>query len=223
MAVSPLTLAPCPFFASASPAALQFAAAHMDVRHLRRREVLGDAAAPFAGLGVVLQGTVQAVDLTLDGKEVALMSVGPHEIFGHAGLLAQQPLALMWVAAGPSTSVAVMPRAQALQLTQFPELVLQVARLASQQVCDLLGWQKIQAIHPVGARVCAWLLHQGARSPELRLPTHAEMAWRLNTTRESVTRVLQKLLADGVLQRDGEVWHVAAPQALQEMARGGER
>ena len=223
MAVNLIALAPCGFFANASPAAVQFAAAHMQLVHLKRREVLGDGKSPFNGLGVVLQGSLQAVDLTLDGREAALLTVGLHETFGHANLLAAQPVALTWVATSPSTSVAIMPGDAAQSLMAYPEMALGTARLLAQDVCSFLGWQKIQAVHPVSARVCAWLQHQHATSPALRIPTHAELAWRLNTTRETVTRVLQRLLTDGILSRDGDLWLVARPDLLSDLARGEER
>jgi hypothetical protein len=35
--------------------------------------------------------------------------------------------------------------------------------------------------------------------------------------------VLQRLLSEGVLLRDGEVWLVAQPALLRDMARGEER
>lgn len=217
-----MALTPCAFFQTASAPALQFAAAHMNLLHMRRREVLSQGAKPFDGLGVVLQGNLQAVDLTLDGKEVGLMSAGLHEPFGHYVLLADQPMDLTWVATSAAT-VAVMERDKALQLLTFPEMMAMLARLNGQQVCNLLSWQKIQAIHPVSARVCAWMLHHGRHRTTLQLPTHAEMAWRLNTTRESVTRVLQKLLTEGVLRRDGDDWHVLNLKTLEEMARGEDR
>lgn len=223
MAIHPITLASCRFFTNASPAAVQFAAAHMQLLHLKRREVLGDGKQPFNGLGVVLQGSLQAVDLTLDGREAALLTTSLHETFGHANLLAIQPVALTWVAASPSTSVATMAAEAALELMSFPDMALGAARLLAQDVCSFLGWQKIQAVHPVSARVCAWLQYQSAAESALRLPTHAELAWRLNTTRETVTRVLQRLLTDGVLRRDGELWLVERPELLRDMARGEER
>lgn len=197
----------------------------MNLLHLRKREVLQPGAQPgqpFAGLGVVLHGGLQAIDMTLDGKEVGLMNVGPHESFGHTLLMAERPIDLTWVASS-ATTAAIMDRDRALQLLAFPEMMATVARLNGQQVSDLLGWQKVQAIHPVSARVCAWLLRHSQKDTVLRLPTHAEMAWKLNTTRESVTRVLQKLLTEGVLRRDGDDWHIVRMDTLEEMARGEDR
>ena len=218
-----MTLTPCAFFSHASPAALQFAASRMALLHMRRREVLRPLDRPFHGLGVVLQGNLQALDLTLDGKEVGLAQAGLHESFGHPLLLAERPIELTWVAGTSATTVAVMDRPDALELLAYPEMMAAVARLNAQQVCDLLRWQKIQAIHPVSARVSAWLLHETSSDASLHLPTHAEMAWRLNTTRESITRVLQKLLTEGVLRRDGDLWHILKPGILEDLARGEDR
>ena len=134
MAIHHLALAPCGFFTNAPPAAVQFAASHMHLIHLKRREVLGDGKQPFNGLGVVLQGNLQAVDLTLDGREAALLTATLHETFGHANLLAAQPVALTWVAASPSTSVAVMDSQAAQELMTFPEMALGAARLLAQDV-----------------------------------------------------------------------------------------
>nr|WP_291351458.1 hypothetical protein [Acidovorax sp. 16-64-162] len=105
----------------------------MNLLHMRRREVLHPGAQPgqpFAGLGVVLQGGLQAIDLTLDGKEVGLMNVGPHEPFGHTLLLAERPIELTWVASSNPTTAAVMERDKALQLLAFPEMMAMVAPVA---------------------------------------------------------------------------------------------
>ena len=76
-------------------------------------------------------------------------------------------------------------------------------------------------VHPVSARVCAWLLwkHDGTTGM-VEVPTHAELAWQLNTTRESVTRVMQKLVQDGLIERRDEHWRISSEAALAEWARG---
>ena len=58
---------------------------------------------------------------------------------------------------------------------------------------------------------------------QARVPAHAELAWRLNTTRETVTRVLQRLLTDGILRRDGDLWLIERRDLLSDLARGEDR
>jgi predicted transcriptional regulator len=45
------------------------------------------------------------------------------------------------------------------------------------------------------------------------------LGWRLNTTRETVTRVLQRLQQDGVVLREGELWRVRQAAALKRLAQ----
>ena len=219
MPISGLALRSCSLFATAPPELVEHAASRMDIVHLKRREVLLSAGLPFRGLAVVLQGRMQAIDHTIDGREVALSSVDPGGVFGHANLIAPRPFELTWVATSPA-AVAVMPPAAALSLLQDPHMSLQLAADMAQQVCDFLGWQKVLSVHPVSARVCAWLLAHTAGPAGLSRYTHAELAWRLNTTRESITRVLQRLQAEGVLQREGEVWRIANIEKLRELSQG---
>lgn len=220
MPVSPLTLQSCALFAEADDALLRLAAQQMQLLELRKREVLRFEHTAFAGLGVVVNGVMQAMDMTADGREVALLTVPAGQAFGYVGVLAESPTEMTWVAAQNATTLALMPLAQAQWLLAQPTVTLGLSRLLAQRVSDLMDLQKIQGIHPVGVRICAWLKRRSLRAAVLQLPTHAELALQLNTTRESVTRVLQRLQADGVLRRSGDVWQVLQPALLAELARG---
>jgi CRP-like cAMP-binding protein len=214
MPVSMAVLVQCPLFAELPPRQLGAVAERMQIISLRRREVLGGPKG-FSGMGVVLSGSVQSVEETADGREVVLATVEPYQTLGLAELLAQ-PLALpTWVAAGMGTAVGALERVHAMEVLQQSELAWSVARSLAQRICDLQGMQKILSIHSVPSRLAVWLHWQcGGQDGEIRLPTHAELAWQLNTTRESVTRVLQRLSADGLLRREGEAWRVVNADAL---------
>ena len=219
MPVSGLALKQCALFSNAPEALVQRAAQLMEIVQLKRREVLLTDDMPFTGLGLVLQGRLQAIDYTIDGREVALSTIEVGEMFGQASLLAMRPQELTWVA--PSlTTLAVMAQADALTLLEDPLMSLRMARDLAQQVCDSIGWQKIQSVHPISARVCYWLLWHFGNGNMASFPTHAELAWRLNTTRESITRTLQRLQADLVLRREGEHWHLADREGLRLLAQG---
>lgn len=217
MPVSVLTLQQSSLFAQAPPALLAALAEQMDIVNLRRREVWMNAERRQPGLGVVLQGRMQALDHTLDGREVALIGAEAGQVFGHMDWLAATPTRLTWAATATST-LAWLPQARAQMLMDSAVLCLALARHLAQQLSDQLAWQKLLAVTPIGARVCAWLLWQdGQDQPPL---THAELAWRLNTTRESVTRTLQRMQTDGWIARDGDGWLLRDRQALLRAAQG---
>jgi CRP-like cAMP-binding protein len=204
------------------PEVLEQASQQMEIVQLRRREVLTYASKPFRGLGVVLQGRIQAIDQTLDGREVAMQTVETSEAFGQVNLLATQPIQMVWIAA-VSSSVALMSAETALRLFQNGSMSFAAARELADQVSESLGWQKINTVTPISARVCAWLFWSAGKSTLLDIPKHADLAWRLNTTRESITRTFQKLQADGLIQREDEQWRILNLAALENLAMGDAR
>jgi len=191
----------------------------MDILQLKKREILLINGAPFRGLGVVLQGRLQAMDYTIDGREVALTTVDSTEAFGQANLIAPRPVDLTWVAVSQSV-LAVMPRQAAIELLHISEMSMQVATDLAQQVCEFLSWQKILSVNPVSARVCAWLNWAASGNDTVVIPRHAELAWRLGTSRESITRSLQKLQTEDILRREGDYWLIENAAALSQLALG---
>jgi CRP/FNR family cyclic AMP-dependent transcriptional regulator len=222
MPVLDLALRACDLFSQAPEGVLKQAAQDMDIVNLKRREVLLRGGRPFSGLGVVLQGRLQAMDRTIDGREVALQTIEERQTFGQANLLARQPVELTWVAVAPC-AVAVMSADQASRMLQDSTMSLLAARDLADQVNDYLGWQKVLSVTPISSRVCAWACWAAQGRRELDIPKHAELAWRLNTTRESITRTFHRLQAEGLLSREGEIWVIANPTALAQMAMGDSR
>lgn len=219
MPVLDLALRSCRLFQHAPEDVVQQAAQDMSIVNLKRREVLQRAGESFRGLGVVLQGRMQAMDRTIDGREVALQTVEEREAFGQAGLLASRPVDLVWMAVVPS-AVAVMSPDHARRMFSSGDMGLVAARDLADQVNEYLGWQRILSVTPISARVCAWACWAAEGRQDLEIPKHAELAWRLNTTRESITRTFQRLLTEGLLRRDGESWVIADAKALAQMAMG---
>lgn len=219
MPVSELVLRDFSLFAGAPADLVQQASGDMELIHLKRREVLLLGGQRFKGLGLVVQGRIQSIEQTLDGREVALQTADTGESFGQAALLASRPIEMVWVATIPSV-VAVLPRDKALTLFELAPMGLIAARALADQVSDFLGWQKVIAVTPISSRVCAWICWSTPSLDRLEVPKQAELAWRLNTTRESITRTFQRLQADGLLQRDENAWRIVKRDALELLALG---
>ena len=66
MPVSGLALKQCALFVNVPEGLLQRASQLMEIVQLKRREVLLTDDLPFTGLGLVLQGKLQAIDYTID-------------------------------------------------------------------------------------------------------------------------------------------------------------
>jgi CRP-like cAMP-binding protein len=221
MPIALAVLTPCSLFTGLPPEVVKPWADRMRLVSVRRREaVTTESGEPFDGLGIVLSGAVQSIDLTGDGREVALATAAAHEPFGLAELLASRVTPGHWMASNPSTAVGLLTSRDALEMLAEPVFALRAASRLAQHVCDVQSLQKVLTVHPVSARVCAWLRWQGeGAAGVVQVPTHAELAWHLNTTRESVTRVFQKLFSDGVIAREESGWRIADWSALTEGSR----
>jgi CRP-like cAMP-binding protein len=134
-------------------------------------------------------------------------------------LLASLPIEMVWVATAPS-AVAVLAQDKALALFESAPMGMLAARGLADQVSEFLGWQKVIAVTPISSRVCAWICWAAGAQNRLEVPKQAELAWRLNTTRESITRTFQRLQADGLLQRDESAWLILQRDALELLALG---
>jgi CRP-like cAMP-binding protein len=168
---------------------------------------------------LVVQGRIQSIEQTLDGREVALQTADAGESFGQVVLLASLPIDMVWLATMP-TAVAVLHHDKALALFASAPMGLLAARGLADQVSEFLGWQKVIAVTPISSRVCAWICWSAGTKDRLEVPKQAELAWRLNTTRESITRTFQRLQADGLLQRDESAWRILKRDSLELLAMG---
>lgn len=223
MAVSELTLKQNALLAQADPADIAWLAGKMSIVLLKRRETLGIAKGPFVGLGLVLSGRLQALDLTLDGREVALQTAESGDLFGEENpFCLNENVQLQWVAA-VATELAVLDGQYGAELKLHPSLVLILAEQLARQRRDQLQWQKIANMGSITAKVCALLIHQTANTSSFKMPTHSELAWRLGTSRESITRVLQRLQATGALKREGAHWLISKLGVLRDLATREDR
>lgn len=186
---------------------------------MRKREVVLLRGHIPPGLGVIVKGSVQVLELTHDGREVAVQSAAEGGVLGLEGLLAPTAEPGAWVAASSAATVAAMPREDALALLEMEGMGLRAARWLARQLSETWAWNRLSGVHPVMARVCTCLLWLKKDDGTLTLPTHAELGWRLNTTRESVTRTLQRLQQDGIVQRCAEYWRITDEPALRVLAR----
>jgi CRP/FNR family cyclic AMP-dependent transcriptional regulator len=196
-------------------------------RYARRQLVLEAGTLPDR-VCFVFEGRLQGVDFTLDGREVGLYFVGPGESCGELALFDEGVQPEHMIVLAPATILEI-------PLPVMRELMLSDARLShglGQRLAGRLRAMSRQrallSMANISQRVCAQLIQMVAiaqdrkdggeiRSP----PTHQELAIMLNLSRETVTRVFQRLQSSGVVQRDGAARLVVINlKALKKLAAG---
>lgn len=157
----------------------------------------------------LVQGTVRAISYSAEGKEVAFRDIGPGEIFGeYAAIDRGERSANVYAVTEVFTGSLSGPAFRQL-LAKHPEVSLAVMKLLTRQTRDLTNRIFEFSALAVKKRVHAELLRLAlsSRPTENRavissVPTHAEIASRISTHREAVTREINELARSGILVRE---------------------
>lgn len=197
----------------------------MNERRVERREVVVKRGDPDAGLGFLIEGRLQVVDFTLDGREVGLDFVEERDFFGELAVIDGQA-APEYVIAVARSRVAFVDRTRARELMfSTPRTSEAVASRLAQRMRRAARQRALLALPSSFQRVCAQLalLTEADRVGRVVIklpPTHQEIAIMVNTSRETVTRTLQFLQGLKVVARAGNELVVERPDTLRDAADG---
>jgi len=171
----------------------------------------------------IVEGIVHAVSYSLSGKRVSYRDIGAGESFGEFAALDGKPRSAS-VVAHTDCLIASLDEASFWQiLRDHPNVTAALlkhltglVRLYSERVQEL-------ATLPVSMRVQVELLRlagpvEGDENAAViePAPTHAELADRLGTHREAVTRALSALRRDGILSETTGRFVIASIRRLQD-------
>ncbi len=155
----------------------------------------------------IISGRVRVLLRTPSGKEVNLTELGPGEFFGEMAAIDGSSRSAN-VTALDRSQVCVMPASVFLHAAaEIPEVGLQVMRLLCDRVRELNVRLGEHAFLTARQRLCAELLRQSKprmQDPDQRIvsppPLQKDMADRIGTQREVVTRELSALRKTGVIE-----------------------
>lgn len=197
----------------------------MSERRVERREVVIKRGEVGTGLGFLIEGRLQSVNFTLDGKEVGTDFIENGDFFGELSVIDGRPAPEYVIAVAPSR-VVVLDRDRARQLMfSTPVGAEAVATRLAERMRRAASHRAMLALPSSFQRVCAQLalLAQRTSSGAVVIsmpPTHQEVAIMVNTSRETVTRTLQFLQSMKVVKRTGVDLVVQQPDVLQQAAEG---
>jgi len=163
-------------------------------------------------LFMVAEGRIKVTILGDDGREIILSVLGPGEFFGEMALLDNEPRSATAIAAEETELLClhrndlqtVLTDNKAI-LTSFIKVLTSRLRKANHQISTL-------ALLDVYGRVARVIMEmakeEGRRLKDGRIAfrraTHQEIANRIGTTRETVTRMLKEIERQGLIEIDGK-------------------
>ena len=217
------------YFRSVPAAELGRLARRCRQRALRRGERAFEAGDACRGLLVVAEGAVELRQVSPRGREQVLHAEGAGATLGEAPLFDGQGYIASAVAVEP-TRLVLVPRQAVLDLCRrHPAVALSMLEAMARRVRRFAGLVEDLAFRQVTERLARHLEVTAAESGvpvspgavvDLRL-TQEQLAGRLGTVRELVSRALAQLERAGAIKRGRSGIEIRDPGRLAEAARGG--
>ena len=165
-------------------------------------------------------GSLKAVKTSPDGREQVLKIINAGEIFHEVGVLAKR--------ANPATAIALeesgiwlVPR-QALEnvLAAYPQMAIRIIENMADQIIDLASLASDLSLKNVKARFAKLLLEQAEGSVIERQSwaTQTEMASRLGTVSDVLSRVIRELTKVGIIEMDKQHIRILDREGLEDQA-----
>lgn len=190
--------------------------------HFNAGQVIYVEGEPAEALFILETGWVKATRMTREGREQAMMFLRPVEIFGD--------IAVFTGTTYPGTVVALeaveawsIPAKVILDLIpRHAELAMAIIRRLSERVLHYIGLVEDLSLRSVESRLASTLLRyaelQDGRLvvPRREWTTFDEMAVRLGTVRDVLSRALKTLEAEGLLKVEKQAIVLLDPQAMEQ-------
>jgi CRP-like cAMP-binding protein len=218
------TLARIPLFRSLDQDAIRRLDSQCIWRRVKAEEWVIDYQDESRDLFVVAHGHVRVMIRSISGRDTILRDIRDGEYFGELAAIDGQPRSAGIVAVTDSVIARMSPAVFRETIHTRPEVCDQLLALLASQIRSLANRVNEFNVLDVRHRIYAELLRlsRPALGDERHAilsppPTHAEIAARVSTHREAVSRELKSLERSGILERRRGALVLLKPAHLAEL------
>jgi CRP-like cAMP-binding protein len=197
----------------------------VEERALIRGEIIFSEGDPGTGFYVVISGRVKVFKLSPEGKEQILHILGTGEPFGEVPVFAGQHFPAN-AEAMDECRLFFFPRESFVDLIRKnPSLALNMLAILSRRLRMFAALIEDLSLKEVPGRLAAYLLYlsqknRGSKNLELTI-TKGQLASLLGTIPETLSRILGKMSAQGLIELDGRRIRILDTGGLQVLAESG--
>lgn len=197
-------LAEAPFFQGLDRATLELVAQTAIDRHYEPDQLVILEGEPPAGLFIVQWGQLKASKIGLDGREQILELLGAGDLFNAVSVFANKPHPATVTALESSKIWMIRQEVMLHLLDTNPRLARGVIQSLAGRVLHLVTLVEDLSLRSVDARLARLLLEESVDDliPRQHWATQAEMAARLGTVPDVISRSLRKLANQGFIRTD---------------------
>lgn len=196
-----------------------------EVHHYDKGQTLFQEGTEGVGFFVVAQGQIKVFKVSIDGKEQILHILGPGDPLGEVPVFAGQT----YPANAQAMSFSCLyffPRLKLINLyRESPSLAMNMLSVLSRRLREFTILIENLSLKDIPQRLATYLLHQHAQKPissRIRLTvTKGVLSNILGTSQETLSRVLNKLAQEGLIEVQGKEISLIDICRLQNLSRGG--
>jgi CRP/FNR family transcriptional regulator len=218
------TLTKVPYFSDLNSDILTAIAQVAERLRYDRDQIVFIEGDPGVGLYVVEGGWFKIVKMSLDGREQVIHFLGTGEAFNAMSVFTEAPNPATVIALESSSALLVRREAMVRLLDAHPRLARVMIQKLAARVQHLITLVEDLSLRTVEARMARMLLagdHQGEGQTvsRRRWATQNEMAARLGTVPDVVSRTLRKLASEGLIEVARHQIKILDVKGLERVAR----
>lgn len=212
-----------PIFQELDDAAFDELSRNSVFKSLVRGDTLCNKGDPSLGLFVLMRGQLKVFDVSIEGREVGLQLIKGVTVFGELGVIDNVPRSAD-ITALTDSEVALIPKGTLMKVfTESPSAAFGMFKHLTAMVRRLSQHHNVLNMPSANQRICAILIEMAGKisidGPAiLEMPRQKELASMANTSRETVSRTLGQLIADGVLLKNNRRLTVQRLGVLRQIA-----
>ncbi|PKO02314.1 MAG: hypothetical protein CVU43_08460 [Chloroflexi bacterium HGW-Chloroflexi-5] len=171
---------------------------------------------------ILEKGWVKATRMTHEGREQGLLFLRPVDIFGDIAVFSGTSYPGTVTALEDVEAWLIPSEVLMLLVKQYPSLALAIIHRLSERVLHYIGLVEDLSLRSVEARLASTLLRNAElRNERLIVPrqewtTFDEMAVRLGTVRDVLSRAMKTLEIEGYLKVEKQIIVILDPKGLSE-------
>jgi len=195
----------------------------VSIRRLKKKETLFFQGDPVTGLFILLEGLIRIFKSSPDGKEYTLHEIHPGQMFAEAALFSGKGYPANSCALEDST-VAFFPKERFLKLLHdSPKISLKMIGGLSAFVREFNQKVEELSLKEIPARLAYYLLMEYHKHSSMTFDldiSKSELASRLGTVGETLSRTLKKLKEASLIDVEGRKITLYDLKRLEQIAEG---
>ncbi len=220
------TLAGIELFRSLSADDRRAVAARCQLHHFSPDQVVVHEQDQTKDVYFIVSGLVRATMFSVSGKEVSFRDMGPGDVFGDLAAIDDMPRSLSVVTLQDSVALSMSPAVFWEVVEIYPSVsqaelkrLTALIRLLSERVFEFSAMGVKNRIHAELLRLAKEQSPEDNTAEIRPAPKHAEIANRISTHREAVTRELNHLEQAGLIERPSGAIVIRDLARLAEMVK----